>query len=195
MDNNHTLFCRSSKYVPWMRSIWLEYLCYLSLDHELYFIGVGLIRFRGLIWVVLDQCWQSPTWNSICVLWYISQWVVMDCQRTVDLGDRKRFSAVTAGRCNRNKPSDQNFVVGISFSNFISELIWTVSDLSINGWNVKLCEFGQHQILVPWSVLRCIGSRLNPKQFSLEIIWFYPKKMNFMNMLDLFLSNCMYFFF
>jgi hypothetical protein len=177
-----------------MRSIWLEYLCYLGLDHELYFNKVSR-AYMGRFGPVL----AIANLKLYMCLMVISQWVVgiahgMDCQRTVDLGDRKRFSAVTAGRCNRNKPSDQNFVVGISFSNFVSELIWTVSDLSINGWNVKLCEFGQHQILVPWSVLRCIGSRLNPKQFSLEIIWFYPKKMNFMNMLDLFLSNCMYFF-
>jgi hypothetical protein len=109
-----------------MRSIWLEYLCYLGLDHELYFNKVSR-AYMGRFGPVL----AIANLKLYMCLMVISQWVVgiahgMDCQRTVDLGDRKRFSAVTAGRCNRIKPSDQNFVVGISFSNFVSELIWTV---------------------------------------------------------------------
>jgi hypothetical protein len=112
--------------------------------------------FSHFIW---HRAWNKEShsicrhFNSSAVVWFDNTMhneplKILICSQFFGKG----FPAVTAGRCNRYRPFDQNCVVQIIFSNFVSGLIWTV--WSDNQWlrckTLWNCViFGQQEILVP----------------------------------------------
>jgi hypothetical protein len=54
------------------------------------------------------------------------KYYVLEPVNRLDLSFGKGFPPVTSERCNSYKPSYQNCVVEIIFSNFVSQFIWTV---------------------------------------------------------------------